>query len=344
MFLLVRIPFRNLFRQPDVTQRPHRQVDHKNQRHIQILRQPHIHHRKQQRHCHNRDHRHPLRKTDSQQLMMNMILVRQERILTMTHAVEIHPHHITARHQQRRERQHHRVHPLRSLLAHRSHLHTQDTDNHTDGQTARIPHENLLLLLRITEHIVVEELHQNAQRSKRQHRIQILTQREIHNAEEQTRHAAQARSQAVDTVNEVERIDDKHRQQHRKRITDPSRHLPDKQRPVEIAHPQPTGNHHHPAENLNHKLRTVADTHQVVRHSREKQQHHRAIRERHRHPVLSNLVAQLMVTQHHIHAIQHHQRKHNHRLESNTAQTRHHARMDLPLINRIKQLLAESDQ
>lgn len=56
---------------------------------------------KENGHANDRHHHHPHPHTRAQQLMMEMVLVRQERVLVLTKAAQHHTYHVQQRYQDR---------------------------------------------------------------------------------------------------------------------------------------------------------------------------------------------------------------------------------------------------
>ena len=92
--------------------------------------------------------------------MVDMVLIRQERVLSVAYPMQINPDHITARNQQRGECQHHRIYMYRIIICPtHSQLETEKTEHHANGQAACVTHENLFSVLGIPENIVIKERH-----------------------------------------------------------------------------------------------------------------------------------------------------------------------------------------
>ena len=67
--------------------------------------------------------------------MVDMVLIRQERVLSVASPMQINPDHITSRNQQRGECQHHRIYMYRIIICPtHSQLETEKTEHHANGQ------------------------------------------------------------------------------------------------------------------------------------------------------------------------------------------------------------------
>ena len=141
--------------------------------------------------------------------MVDMILVRQERVLPVAYPMQVDPDHVAARNQQGREGQHHRMY-ISSIIVRVAHgqLETKEAEHHADGQAACITHEDLLPVLGVPKNIVIEERNKHSQCGERQHGIDILMEHEKSQTIKQAGDTAQPGSQPVDAVDQVDGIDD----------------------------------------------------------------------------------------------------------------------------------------
>lgn len=78
----------------EVHHRPHHHIAEEQQRIVQITDQGHIGQTEQERDAEDRNHRTPGRKAHGQKFVVDMRLVRHERIPATAHTAQHHPHHI----------------------------------------------------------------------------------------------------------------------------------------------------------------------------------------------------------------------------------------------------------
>ena len=171
------------------------------------------------------NHHHPHPHPRAQQLMMKMILIRQERVLVLTQAMQDHTDHVQQRNQHRRESDHHvRVGQCRRDLVRHAHVDDQETDHVAQRKAAGIPHEKLMSTVGVTEHVVAPKGHKDTQRTDRQQGVNILPTKKEYHAQDRQGDTTQARGQAINTVDQVDGVGDIHHDEHRERHPHPSRH------------------------------------------------------------------------------------------------------------------------
>lgn len=274
-----------------------------------------------------------------------MGLVGQEGILVVADAPHVHPHHVEARHEHRREGYHHGVGLANALVGwiHRD-PDAQQRQQDADGEAARVAHEYLLALLRVAEHIEIEERDEHAHRSHRQHRVEIVADDEERDSVDERGYGAQARGQAVDAVDEVERVDDEHHHHHREGHPGPGGDVAQPEDAVEIADPYSAEYEHDGANHLDEELGAVAHAHQVVGDAHQIQHQHGTEAEEQRPDVEERRDHHLGVAHSYIHADHEEDGEENHRPEGDATQTRHQAAVDLALVRLVEELTAESDK
>lgn len=130
---------------------------------------------------------------------MKVILIRQERVLVLTQAMQDHTDHVQQRNQHRRESDHHvRVGQCRRDLVRHAHVNDQETDHVAQRKAAGIPHEKLMSTVGVTEHVVAPKGHKDTQRTDRQQGVNILSTKKEYNA--QTDKAIQHRPEAKPSI------------------------------------------------------------------------------------------------------------------------------------------------
>lgn len=127
-----------------------RDVDIPYQRHVDQDK----HQREQTDAYHHLSHFQPT----SQQLVVDMVLVRQERVLLVSQPVAHHSHHVEQRHQHGGKRQHHVIvaHGT-GMHIHRTQVNHQEADDISQRQRSRITHEELPAPHLVSKHIIIPE-------------------------------------------------------------------------------------------------------------------------------------------------------------------------------------------
>ena len=105
-----------------------------------------------------------------------------------------------------------------------------------------------------------------------------------------------------------------------------------------------TGDKHHATQDLDDKLGTITDTNQVIGHADQIQYHDGAEGESQRPHVVPDFGQHFRMSQYHIDSQQQGYGEKHYRLECDTTQPGYCTMMNLPLIGKVEQLLAESDQ
>ena len=223
--------------EPDIGDDPDHEHEHKDH----IGRDTHIdqgigHDDISTRHEQNQHHGHAGSKTHQQELMMQVGTVRLERMGLPTETSHHYSKHIQTRHQQHTEGGHQRstVNGMVGLAIVHTVLDGHQAQDKSQSQATGIAHENLVLLLHIAEHIVTEERHDHAYTDERQEAVHPQSLDGEGEAEHAECHGTESRSQAVDTVDEVDGIGHEDGEQHSKRYTDIGRNLTDTEKTIEI--------------------------------------------------------------------------------------------------------------
>lgn len=279
---------------------------------------------------------------------MDVALVRQERALTVPYPVDEYPHHVHARNHQRAERQEERMHArearVRRRDVHLRHPKAQGAEDDADRQGTRVAHEYLLLLLGLAEHVVVEERYDRAQRRERQQGESVLPHLEEDAPVIAKSDPAEAGRQSVDAVYQVHRVDDEYNQQNRQRPKHHDRQTVEQQQTVEVRQVQSAEEEEQAARDLNHELRTVLHSDQVVRYADQIQKNQRAEADRQTQHVRSHLSHQQLTAGMNVEHQQDEYREHDHRLERQTSQSGYRAMVYLALVRLVEQFLTKCYQ
>lgn len=125
--------------------------------------------------------------------MMDMVLVRLERTVSLADADQDDTHHIERRNNHSAESYEKGAfgvrHDIRVVLAV---LYGKETEGITQGKASRIAHENLAGTLHTAEHVVIEERHKHAESTGRKHGITPQALADEQESENQQCHTAQA--------------------------------------------------------------------------------------------------------------------------------------------------------
>ena len=259
------IPFPDRAGQDHVAEDPEGEVEDEQEGKVDAPAQPVVRDRQGQRRRHDRQHRRALVQPQRQQFVMNVAFVRQERVAVLPKAVEIHADHVQARYHQRGECNRRHVRTSCDIF-HLAGPEAQHAQNEAHGQGARVPHEDLAVLLRVSEHIVIEERDQRTQRCERQHPVQVQSAAEEDYPVKRAGDGAQPRGKAVDAVDQIDRVGDVHRQYRRQQDGKDHGKGPYPQEAVEAFEAQAAEYQQPCGKELRSKLRTVFHPDQVVRH------------------------------------------------------------------------------
>ena len=178
-----------------------------------------------------------MREVQTEQQMVQVRLVRLERRLVTEYPHGHHPHGVEHGNRQHREAERHKTEILRyrpagcRAAAYRDH---DEICHHGPHQhRASIPDEHLRGQ---TENVVKQKWYQCADAGSREERPVRLPENGEERPEGDAGEDAEPRTQAVDPVYQVDRIDDSHTGEHRQRNCRPIRQPPDSPQPVEIVH------------------------------------------------------------------------------------------------------------
>lgn len=280
----------------------------------------------------------------SQQLMVDVALVGQERILPVSQSVTHHSHHVEQRHQHRGKGKHHVV--VRHHMwvhIHRAQVNHQKTDDVAQRQRTRIAHKELPAPHGISKHVVEPERDNHTQRRNAEQGEGKQMEPDVQPRQSHQRDAAESGSQTVDAVNQVDGIGYIHHDEHGERHAHPWRQLIDSEESVERLDPHARSHEQRCRHNLHQELLLVPHSNQVVGESHQEQHHatHQQGQKLVRHLPMHRPAAQShqMIYQHQAaHGNQHH------REERESAQTGNRRMMHLPLVRHIKEFLLMRDK
>ena len=267
---------------PEMEGRPDHDIGNQQHSAVDIADQQDVDQAEGAGHQQQADHGTSRRKADGQELVVDVVLVRLERVAPVAKAEHHDPHDIEGGDDERGERDEESI--VRIGLGHRiglGILHGQEAQGIAQRQAARVAHEDLAGTLGAAEHIVVEEGDQHSERGGCQHGVAPHPFLDEQAREHQQGHAAQARSQAVDAVDEVDGISDEHYHKDGEGHAYPRGKLMDAQQAVEVVDPQAGQGEQAGAEYLQDELLAVADTDQVVGDAGEVEHGHAADVEQH---------------------------------------------------------------
>ena len=171
---------------------------------------------------------------------MNVRLVGHEGAAAAAHATQHHAQHVEAGHHEECEAQHQGVRlaadahgrGVVGLRAVHAEPYSGKAQHKAHHLRAGVAHEYLAVLLRVAEHVEVEEGHQRAQHGGADGGGHVEAVGVEHAGQEEQGHDAQPRGQTVDAVDEVDGVDDEHQHEHRQRLAYPPRYLPDAEEAV----------------------------------------------------------------------------------------------------------------
>ena len=294
---------------------------------------------------HYGDHSHTLAHADGKELVVDVVLVGEEGVAAVAHTVEIYPHHIKARHEQRGERQDEGVDMVgRTADGKTRYADAQETEHDADGEAAGVAHEYLAPFLRLAEHIIIIERHEHPKGGEGKHGIDIQMIPDEGNAIEQEGYAAQAGGKAVDAVDEVDGVDDEHRDEDRDGHGYPHGHGVDEQHAVDIGENHAAARQHDAADNLYEELGAVAHAYQVVGYAHEIEHEDGAEGVSQGQCLRADGTEQLVVTEGGVRRQQQGEREEHHGLERHAAETGHNAVVDLALVGFVEQTATEGDE
>lgn len=330
--------------QDKVEHNPYHDVDAQDIRDVDIPYQRHVDQDKHQREQTDAYHYLSHFQTTSQQLVMDMVLVRQERVLLVSQSVAHHSHHVEQRHQHGGKRQHHVIvaHGT-GMHIHRTQVNHQETDDISQRQRSRIAHKELPAPQGISKHVVEPERDNHTQCRDTEQGIGVQSQPDMQPRQSHQRDGTEPRRQAVDAVNQVDGIGNIHHDEHGERHAHPWRQLIDSEESVERLDPYTRSHEQARRQYLHNELLLVPHAYQVVGESHQEQHHatHQQCQKLIRHlPVQRPAVQPHQVMHQHqtTHGNQHHGE------ERQTAQSWYRSMMHLSLVRHIKQSLLMRDE
>ena len=241
---------------------------------VQEVHQPQVHSDKEQRNQQDAHHRAPNPKSSTYQFVVDMVLVRQERVLMVAQPVEDHSSDIQQRHEQRGEGDDHIRRfrfPLRGVSC--TQMDDQYTEDISQSQASCIAHEQLVSPASISEHVIEPERYQYSQGGQGQYDIDKFTTEGIHDRQYDKSDAAQSRCQPVNAVYQVDGIGDVDDDEYRNRHTDSRRKGMYAEQSTERVELFSRKSQEECCNNLTEKLVPVAYTNQVIRHTYQIKKH-----------------------------------------------------------------------
>ena len=145
--------------QPYIRHRPYHDIRNQQQGDSHVHGQPEVTQGKQEREGYDCHHGGALAHSHGKQLVVDMVLVGQERVFPVAHPVQIDPHDIQARDEQRRICEDQQIRETFRDTCWRTSedFQAQHTKYHAGCKAAGVTHEYLFLPVGIAEYIVVEE-------------------------------------------------------------------------------------------------------------------------------------------------------------------------------------------
>lgn len=149
----------NFMCKPYIRRCPYRGIRSQQQGNLHVHGQPKVAQGEQKRKGYDGYHGSALAHPHGKQLVVDMVLVGQERVFPVAHPVQIDPHDIEARDEQRRIREDKQIREtVRDVRCGTlEKLQAQHTKYHAGCKAAGVTHEYLFLLIGIAEYIIVEE-------------------------------------------------------------------------------------------------------------------------------------------------------------------------------------------
>lgn len=224
--------------QDKVEHYPYSDVDAQDIRDVHVADHQEVEQDEHQREHTDAYHHHSHFQPTSQQLVMDMVLVRQERVLLVSQTVAHHSHHVEQRHQHRGKGKHHVVvgNHMRVHI-HRAQVNHQETDDVAQRQRTRIAHKELPAPHGISKHVVEPERDNHTQRRNAEQGEGKQMQPDVQTRQSHQRDGTESGSQSVDAVNQVDGIGYVHHDEHGERHAHPWRQLIDSEESVERLDP-----------------------------------------------------------------------------------------------------------
>ena len=253
---------------------PQHHIQYQNKGDTAMRQQQQIQHDKEQRYQQNGHHDPAYPHARAQQLVVKMVLVRQEGTLAGTQAVDDHPDHVEQGHNQGGQGDDQRRIGVRVRVeAHKAEVDYQKAQDVAQRQAAGIAHEQLVPFLGVAEHVVNPERNQDAQGGQGQEGVDVLADPDVHPGQHGQRDAAQPGSQPVDPVDQVDGVGDVHNEKNGERNAQPGRQVVDTEETAQGMNPVAAEDQQQGREDLDQELPAVPHPDQVVLHPDEVEEH-----------------------------------------------------------------------
>lgn len=318
---------------------PYHDVDGQDIRDVHVADHQEVEQDKHQRERTDAHHHLSHPQSTSQQLVVDMILVRQERVLLASQSVAHHSHHVEQRHQHGGKRQHHVIvaHST-GMHIHRTQVNHQEADDISQRQRTRITHEELPAPHLVSKHIIIPERDDHTQSRDTQQGIGVQSQPDMQPRQSHQRDGTEPRSQTIDAVNQVDGIGNIHHDEHGKRHAEPWRNLIHPEESVERLDPYARSHEQACRQHLHQELLLIPHANEII--CKPHQEEHHAP-----HQQCEVFIGSLPL---HGSALQTHQMMYQHQTthgnqhhgeERQTTQPWYRSMMHLSLIRHIKQSL-----
>ena len=284
--------------------------------------------------------------THGQELVVDVVLVRQKGVLAVAHAVQHDPYDIQRGYEQHAEgHQYWRSADFcRRVAGVHAVPHCEEAEQVSQHQAARVSHKNLAATGSITEDVVGEEGNEHANADGGHEGVDPPVGMDEQSAKDSQGHHAQSGGQPVDTIDEVDGVGDEHHQHDGEGHAEERGHSIDAEEAVEVVDVQPGEGKHQRGEQLHGELLGIAHADKVVRHTHdvkqgepggEQQQFGGHARRQH---IVHGTAQQHAQSDEEAHA------EENDGEETQSAQAWYEVVVYLPFIGHIEESLAEGDQ
>ena len=329
-----------------VQQRPRHDVDDEHQRVVEPVYRQEVEGAEAGGHQQDGDHGRAGREAHGQELVVDVVLVRQEGVPAVAHAVQDDAYHVQRRDQQHAEgHQHGRAAGLGQRVA-RVHAvaHGEQAEQVAQHQAARVAHEDFPAAGGVAEDVVGEEGDEHADADESHQGVDPPVVPDEQAAEHGQRHHAQPGGQPIDAVDEVDGVGDEHHQHQREGHADEGREHVDAEEPVEVVDVEPGEGEHQRGEQLHDELLGVAHADEVVRHAHDVEQGESGSEQQQLggHGRRQQLVQRPSEQQAQPDEAAHAEEDDGE--EAEPAQTRHEGVVHLPLVGHVEEPFAEGDQ
>lgn len=157
------------------------------------------------------------------ELVVDMVLVRQERAAVLAYPVQRHSHHVEHRHEQGAEGYDHVEGASFMDIGVEAQVDHQVAEYVAQGKTACVSHEELVAFSLVAEHIVEPEDYHYAESHKSQGGVDELPVQHQHQCQDGKCYAAEPGGESVYPVYEVDGIGDEHHHEQGDRYAGPCR-------------------------------------------------------------------------------------------------------------------------